>query len=233
VPWVDNVATQRGKLIHCIFELERDLEKIKISDDFKEIKKNKILTNDDIKGCFKVYDTFSKSKAGRSILSKERLFAELPIGLNENLEYTKYDKYLKEEYQPDDLFLRGFIDDARVVPDNDKSMVLIDWKSGKLKTKENQDWTQLLYYSIPMFGLNPNLEKVILCYAYVEHNKINTKVITRDNLSKYKQALKNTVNKIEKDSLFEKNETALCDWCDFQDHCQKDFINITEEEMPF
>ena len=233
VPWTDNIATQRGKLIYCIFEFERDLDKIKASDDFKSIKQKKILDAAAIKGCFTVYDKFIKSAPGRQILAKKRLFAEMPIGLDESLNFMAYDKYTKESQQPDNLFLRGFVDDARVVPDVDTSMILIDWKSGKYKTKEHQDWTQLLYYGIAFFGANPNLEKIILCYAYVEHDKLNLKPIYRKDLDKYKTALHNTVNKIEADVCFEKKETALCDYCDYQDLCMKDEFNISEDEIPF
>ncbi len=225
--WVDTIATQRGSLIHLIFELERDTKKIKNHRDFKEIIQKKILSSEDIKGCFKIYDSFVKSKKGQSLMQKERLFAELPLGLDHDLNFTKYD---------DNPFLRGYIDDARVVPNNEKSIVLIDWKSGRSKTHENQDWTQLMYYGIGMFGMNPHLEKVVMCFAYVEHDHLNLKVIKREELQKYKQALWDVTDKIEADVLFEKNETALCDYCFFQEHCTADTdvtLGLTEDDLPF
>jgi CRISPR/Cas system-associated exonuclease Cas4 (RecB family) len=224
--WEDTVPTQRGTLIHLIFELNRDLKKIKAHKDFKDILQKKILSPEDIKGCFKVYDSFVKSKEGQSIMSKTRLFAELPLGLDHELNFTRYD---------DSPFLRGYVDAAFVNENNDKSMVIVDWKSGRHKPKDKQDWTQLLYYSIGMFSANPNLEKVVLAFVYVEHNKMNLKIVTRDELPRYKQSLYNTTDKIEEDVVFPKNQTHLCDYCFYRHHCDSDVTTdgLTNEDIPF
>lgn len=220
--WVRSIPLERGTLIHLIFELERDIPAIKAHKDFKEIKQRGILDGPAIKGCFEVYDNFVKSKAGQSLMSKKRLFAEMPLGLSHDLEIMEYNPSDKEGI--DNLFLRGYIDSAVISEGKegkDDTLIVIDWKSGKYKTKDQQEWDQLLYYAIGLFSKMP-FNKIILAYAYVEHDKMNLKEVYRSDIEKYKAALYNNVNKIESDTVFEKNESALCNWCDYQNHCDND-----------
>ncbi len=226
VEWTDNFYTQKGKLTHLIFEHQRDLVKIKGEKEFKEIIGGEFLTKDDVKNCFAIYDNFMKSPIGKQLESKKRLFSEIPIGLDHELNFTGYSQ---------NPFLRGYIDASFVNEEDDSSMVLTDWKTGKLVSKENQDWSQLLYYGISMFSMNPNLEKIVLMFAYVEHNKTNMKVIHRSEINKYKTALWNSTDKIEEDIVFPKCQTALCDYCYYRDHCDQDTTTdgLTNEDIPF
>ena len=224
--WVRSIPLERGTLIHLIFELERDIAKIKKHKDFIQIKERGILDSEAIKGCFKVYDNFIKSKAGNQLISKKRLFAEMPLGLSHDLEIMEYNPSDKEGI--DNLFLRGYIDSAVISEGKEEdTLIVIDWKSGKYKTKDQQEWDQLLYYAIGLFSKMP-FDKIILCYAYVEHDKLNLKEVFRKDIEKYKTALYNNVDKIETDIVFEKNETVLCSWCDYQNHCLND-----TEDLPF
>lgn len=223
-PWQDSLPTDRGKLIHLIFEHNRDIKEIRKQKEFKEIIKRKLLDKETIKTCFKVYDDFVDSKDGKSLMNSKRLYAELPLGLNHDLEIMPYNR--QESNQ--DLFLRGYIDDVRVHKD---LLFLIDWKSGKYKSKENQDWSQLLYYALGMFS-ETDVEKIILIFAYVDHNMLNTKVIHRKNLERYKTALYSVTDKIENTQVFDKNENPLCLYCPYKIICDED-LDISEEDLPF
>lgn len=218
--WKYTIPLERGSLIHLIFEHSRDLKKIQAEKEFKEIMERKVLDKEAIKGCFQVYDNFIQSKAGKQLLSKKKLFNEMPLGLDYNLnimEYNPDDKELKKE-----LFLRGYIDSAVVAEGKTSdTLIVIDWKTGKSKTQEDQDWSQLLWYAIGLFSKMP-FNKIIMCYAYVEHDKLNLKTVHRDEIDKYKQALWDTVDIIENDTEFNKNETYLCDWCDHRHYCAQD-----------
>ena len=218
--WKDSVALDRGKLIHLILELDRDINKIKVHEDFLKIKERNLLGSDGIKECFLTYDKVTKSKALEPIFNKTRLFAEMPLGLDYDLNIM--------EYNPKDLnnlFLRGYIDAAFVKPgkteDEEDVLILVDWKSGKYKEPDNQTWDQLLWYSLGLFSKMP-FNKIILAYVYVDHEKMNLKTVYRSEIEKYKQALYNTVDEIETCTNFIKHESPLCDYCDHQEICVKD-----------
>ena len=197
-----------GKLVHLLFEYERDINALKTSNDWKEIIQHKLLKAEDIKNALSVYDDFIK--LGSKITSYPRLFAELPLGITENMKFCKYDD--------PDAILRGYLDDARYI--EDKDIVLItDWKTGKVPHKIK--WGQLLYYGIALFDKTP-ADIIILNYVYLQAPggpKIVSKKITRDGLPKYKQALLTNIQMIEEDASFNKEETPLCDWCEYQDIC--------------
>ena len=215
-----SVALDRGTLIHLIFEHHKDLTKIKTSRDFKQIIERKLLSKEQIKECFSIYDNFMNSKVGKSLFSRKQLFAEMSLGLTDNLDITAFGK---------DNFLRGYID-AAVVDEKSDTLIVIDYKTGRYK--EQQDFSQLLWYSIGLFSKMPS-DKILMVYAFVEHNKINKQVLHRKDIEKYKRALYDTVDKIEIDELWKKNETGLCDWCVFQNYCITDNRLFEEEEIPF
>ncbi len=208
------VHFDRGKLFHLLLEYDGDLQKIKNTKDWKEIKKHNLLDANAIKEIFKIYKKFVLSKEGKSILNHNPLMKEFPLGLNEDLEIIGY----KDE----NAVLRGYIDACFTIQDREDICLIVDWKSGKFKDYSHQSWAQLLWYSLGLFSKNPYLEKIVLVYAYVEHNYLNTKVVHRKDLDRYKRALFNTIDKIETDTEFVKVDTPLCDYCDFREYCLGD-----------
>jgi len=79
-----------------------------------------------------------------------------------------------------------------------------------------------------IFGLFDKMpyDKILLVYAYIEHNTIRHKIIERKDIEKYKKVLYVITHKIESDDKFEKCENegqgGLCDYCDFQNICLMD-----------
>ena len=203
----------RGTLFHLLLEHDGDLKAVKETKDWKVIKSNNLLDKSQIKEIYDIYKTFITTKPGKDIVSKDVLLKEFPLGLNENLELVPYDS--------NDVVLRGFIDAAYTFGKDDVCM-LVDWKSGKYKKEEQQSYAQLLWYSLGLFSKNPYLKKILLVFAYVEHNKINTKVVQRKDLHKYKKALFDKIQKIEQATEFPKEITGLCSYCDFVEVCSED-----------
>jgi CRISPR/Cas system-associated exonuclease Cas4 (RecB family) len=214
VPRKPQIHNDRGKLFHLLLEHDGDLKKVKETKDWKEIISHNLLSKENIKEVFSIYKNFISSKEGQSILKHKALLKEFPLGLNENLEIVKYDDK--------DVVLRGFIDACYILEDRSDVCLVIDWKSGKKKTKEQQSWAQLLWYSLGLFSQNPELEKIILVFAYVEHNHLNTKVVYRKDIEKYKKALHDKIQKIETEKDFPKEESPLCSYCDFEEFCRTD-----------
>jgi len=210
VPDKPQIFFDRGKFLHLLMEHEGDLKKVKNTKAFKEIVKHKLMNKEDITDAYNVYKNFISSPIGKSILSKKRILAEFPIGLNDNLELQNYHE---------NPILRGYIDDLRTYKDIG---IIIDYKSGKYVQKEDQNYSQLLWYSLGLFSMDKTIDKIILIFAYLEHNKINTIVVQRKDIQRYKKALFDKIQKIEDETIFEKNETALCEYCPFFEVCLED-----------
>ena len=215
--WKTSIALDRGKFIHCLLEFDGDMEKVKASDDFRRVKKSGFMAPNDYKECIQIYKEFRDGKIGQWIKQKTQMFNELPIAIDKSLKVVPYD-------DPSVIF-RGFID--KVIRD-ENTLILIDYKTGKYKP--DMKWDQLLYYGIALFNSMP-FDKIVLINAFVEHQKINKETIYRGDIKRYQKALLTNIKNIEDDIVFPKNETALCDWCEFQDIC----INSKNEidEIPF
>jgi CRISPR/Cas system-associated exonuclease Cas4 (RecB family) len=65
-------------------------------------------------------------------------------------------------------------------------------------------------------------DKIVLIYAYVDHQKINKKVVYRKDIERYKTEMFKKIEKIERETEFPKEISGLCNFCDFQDYCMKD-----------
>ena len=220
-PWTDSLATQRGKFLHLLMEHSGNIQKVKASKDWEEIQEIGILHPGHLKDCVRIYQDFTSSDIGQSLLNKEMIFAEQKVGLDHNFEFMDFDKYVKTENQPDELVFRGFMD-AGFVQDSANpasTLIIVDWKSGKYK---HYKYDQLMWYAIAMFKMNPALENIVLMYAFLEHNKTQMTKLTRADLHKYETALLTEIDEIEKDQTFEVNVSPLCNWCAFQEHCTSD-----------
>jgi CRISPR/Cas system-associated exonuclease Cas4 (RecB family) len=134
---------------------------------------------------------------------------ELEIGL---------DKRLKNcDYNDINSLYRGYIDDVSVLEDKNL-LIITDWKTSA-KFPEKIQWDQLMYYAIWAFNLMP-FDKIMLAQVYVKHNKSHKIILTRSEVEKYKKALVKNILQIEKSEEFPKNESPLCNYCDFQSNCQ-------------
>jgi CRISPR/Cas system-associated exonuclease Cas4 (RecB family) len=204
-------ALVKGKFIHALLEHNGDINELKKSSDYKEIQESinsNCVTKQEIKEFYKIYKSFTETELYKKLNNNKTLFTELFIALDEDLRIVQYDNSL----------FRGYIDKVYVNPVTNK-VYCVDWKTGQINRK--QTYGQLLFYSIGLFDKLPeNIESIELVYVYVEHNKIQKKTVYKKDVEKYKKALLNTINKIEEDEVFQKNETPLCDYCDYQNICQ-------------
>lgn len=98
---------------------------------------------------------------------------------------------------------------------------ILDYKTGKAKSYNEQDWTQLTWYAIWLF-LKTDYESIDISYIYVEHNVINTKTLYRKDL---KELIESMLRRFVALKKFTDNPTQehrvswLCDYCDCKAHC--------------
>ncbi len=96
-------------------------------------------------------------------------------------------------------------------------------KTGKYKEPAWQTYDQLVFYAIYFFQRYPNISKIRVSYVYVEHPDMeNDLVLSREYLDVYVADLMRLVNNIENDNHFQKNQSKLCDYCDFKLYCSND-----------
>lgn len=120
--------------------------------------------------------------------------------------------------------LCGYID--RLVEVNDGEYEIHDYKtSGSLPHQQDLDNDrQLALYQIGVEQLWPNCKKVHLVWHYLIFDKEIRSYRTAEQLAFLKKEIASQIETIEKATEkgdFEPIESALCDWCDYQDLCPK------------
>lgn len=190
----DNKALKKGSEIHSFLETF-DYDK---TPDYKTSEHSNII------------DNFVNSNLGKEIFSHKSQ-NELGIAFDDNLE-----PYILDDFPQDKtMIFKGFIDRVNRTKD---SIELIDFKTGKYKEIQYQDFTQLSLYAL-WFHKKFNIDKIRIRYVYVEHNIENDLTIT--NFDLIENNLINQINEIENSDIFLKKPTKLCNWCKFKDYCEK------------
>lgn len=120
-----------------------------------------------------------------------------------------------------DLAFLGYIDYINVIEHQGERIInLVDWKSGKLKEQQYQDYNQLLFYQIYFFK-KFSVDQVRISYCYVEHNLENDLLLKKEHLKSYEKTLVQAITNQE-NSNYKKVESKLCEWCPYQDVCSSD-----------
>ena len=104
-------------------------------------------------------------------------------------------------------------------------MNICDYKTGKYK--ENQDFSQLLTYSLYF----KNYDKIKINYLYVEHNKINSKVVTKEDIEKTQDFIIKTTDIILQDKTFRRTGGKHCNWCQFSEKCDEMLTELFLEKF--
>lgn len=190
----DMTALLKGGAVHSILE------------HFPEATSHKLAAK-----YFHIAEKFLKTELGTKYYTNQSV-REYDFGLTYDLQPTSYsDK---------EALFRGSVD---FISNIDNILHLVDWKTGKYKDPKWQDFDQLMFYAIYFFIKQPNLNYIRISYVYVEHeNMENTITLERKYLQNYIDQLLGLINDVENDVEFKKNIGPLCDYCDFQEHCNND-----------
>lgn len=200
IPVKQTEALSKGSKIHSLFE------------NFENPNKDSEY--------FNVFENFKNSEIFKNfeedILNGQR---EVQIGIK-----IENSKLIPCDYSDTSAVFRGKID---LLNENK----IIDYKTGKYVSLVNQDWTQLEWYAIWLF-LNSNYKEIKISYLYVEQNQVNTRVYLREELE---SLIKNFLERIKNQFAFERDPKNIpsrswkCDYCQFREECDKDFIGDLDE----
>ena len=185
---VRSTALVKGSNVHSILEKYPEIQE-------KEYKFNENL----------IVSNFLNSEIGnyfKDVLLNKKTAREFKFGLTRDFENDTFK----------DSFFHGIID--LIFFENDE-LNLCDYKTGKYK--ENQDFSQLLSYSI----FFKNYDKIKINYLYVEHNKINSKIVTKKDIENAQNFIIKTTDIILQDKTFRRNCGKHCSWCQFSEKCDE------------
>lgn len=137
------------------------------------------------------------------------IFGEKQIAVNQNWE--KCDWFAP----PSVVKYRAIIDMLAFV--NDRTLLVNDFKSGKVRPYEEGETTQLKLTAAIMFSLYPKIEEIITSYLFVEHKSTVKVTFKREQLEVLKAPFDRAYAavQVEKEFAFKKNR--YCNWCLYQD----------------
>ena len=222
IPFETNIALEKGKYLHHLIEC--DLKNEKGNFVFK-------LSKDEDKNKYRqIFNNFIVSPHYNFFKSLKEKYIEQGFSLILDPSRQGKNKLIPENYKNGkNVLVRGFIDFLAIKDDvNQKTAIIVDWKSGKYK--EDQNEMQVMIYSIWAFLRFSQIEKVETYFYFIEHNKFVSRTYYREQLNELIKNMIDYIKPIEKASQFPKNITALCDWCPFKKfgHCdgEHDFGNF-------
>jgi len=208
-------ALLRGSGVHYLLEHNEKPLKEKVNGLWKTEEE---ITKELIKQSVSIYKDFQNCEYYDFFFNKCKTLArELPVALK-----IENGKLVPCEFLDKNAIYRGYID--AVFVDEETDMVyIVDWKTGKDKSEGTykQSPDQLIYYAAWYFNKFP-VDKVTLMYVFVEHCTKLDYVLERENLDRYTKMLLTNILKVEKETEFPKVDSALCQYCDFLEICQKD-----------
>lgn len=199
---VRSTALIKGSNVHAIFEKYPEVQEKEYKYNEKEIAYH--FLNECILNGVQLKEILTKRKTAR----------EFKFGLTKNFENDTYEN----------SFFHGIID--LIYFDKDV-LNICDYKTGKFK--ENQDFSQLLTYSLYF----KNYDKIKINYLYVEHNKINSKVVTKEDIEKTQDFIIKTTDIISEDKVFKRNCGKHCSWCQFCEKCDEMLTELRSDFLNF
>jgi len=137
--------------------------------------------------------------------SNGNIFAEKQIATNQ--EWLKCDWFDK----PHIVKYRAIID-CLVFLDKE-TLLIVDFKSGKVRDYEDGPTTQLKLTAAMLFSLYPKINKITSSYLFVEHKKTIKVEFSRDQLESIKSDFDNAHTIVNQDGDFEFKKNQYCNWC--------------------
>ncbi|MCK5535402.1 MAG: PD-(D/E)XK nuclease family protein [Bacteroidales bacterium] len=195
--YVPNLAMERGSYIHTL--LENETKKEETTFNFK------IATPEEQNECFDIFLEFKCSELGKSYLNVPSE-AEVNFGVK-----ASNGLFIPCSYWDKEALFRGKIDHSIV---EGTRIQLLDWKTGKVSGFPAP--LQLVMYAVWAFLKYPHIDTIRTAFVYVEHTEEKVYTFNRKHMNMLQKKILEKIGSMENDKQFSKNETALCDYCDFR-----------------
>jgi len=207
-----NLATERGSYIHSLFE-----NKTKGKDTVFNFD---AMSEDDVHACDDIFRNYISSPKGAEYFSGTcETKAEVGFGV----------KLVGKQLAPCSYYNKGAIFRGKI----DHQIIhgdlieLLDFKTGKISAFPAP--LQLVMYSAWAFMKYPDINTVRTAFLYVEHLEEKEYIFHRKHFSTLVKKVVEKISQIEKATNFPKNESKLCEYCDYRktDLCEPE----TNEEF--
>lgn len=135
-------------------------------------------------------------------------------------------------FKIEDYVIRGFID--RLGYCGNGVYEIHDYKtSGFLPSQDKIDADrQLALYQIGIMGQFPDAKDVRLVWHYLLFDKELTSRRTDVQLDDLEKDIVTLIRTIENDTVFEPNESGLCDWCEYPEYCPAKKHGLAVQNLP-
>lgn len=150
-------------------------------------------------------DKFINSEVGKKYLNilTDKTAREVRFGYDDAFNLIKYSKQ---------AMLNGIID---LIYIKDNIVHLVDWKTGRAKTEEEQDWSQLETYAIAFL----DRYDVEIAYVYIDACTENKRLLTKDLRSTILNKVYSNIMRVEACKNYRCNITWQCEYCQFNNIC--------------
>lgn len=115
--------------------------------------------------------------------------------------------------------VQGIIDRLAQAPDGTYEIHDYKTSSGLPEQAKLDEDRQLALYQIGVEAMWPDVRRVRLIWHYVAFDKELSSARTPEQIALLKAGTIALIDRIERDTVFEPHESALCDWCPYWEHC--------------
>lgn len=113
---------------------------------------------------------------------------------------------------------------------NEKKLIIIDYKTGKV----NQNFEQLEFYALVSSYLYPEVQDFLLVLSFVSHEQDLKITLKKEDMFKIENKLIKYISNINNSIKFDKKVGPLCNYCDYKDECdKKDKLNKILEDINY
>ncbi len=113
---------------------------------------------------------------------------------------------------------------------NEKKLIIIDYKTGKV----NQNFEQLEFYALVSSYLYPEVQDFLLILSFVSHEQDLKITLKKEDMFKIENKLIKYISNINNSIKFDKKVGPLCNYCDYKDECdKKDKLNKILEDINY
>ena len=213
------LALERGSFAHFCLENNFNYDiPYELNNVFNTEEKDKVI---------EMLKKFEKSELGIYIKDLIQVATlEEDFAFNNKLELVGF--------KDKNAWMRGSADVYYVFKEDKTKGIIIDYKTGKDKSKdENFGTLQATVYAIYMFLKFPKLLNVKASFVFIEHCTKKDIYFDRENFNSYiKEVFEKTI-KIEKDKYFNESVSELCPYCDYNgtEYCSAYNDNIKKTEQ--
>lgn len=120
----------------------------------------------------------------------------------------------------------GYID--HFGKDYQDRFIIVDWKTGKSIVNDD---TQLKLYALWIFQASPQINEIITRFSYLDLNEIEEYFYSREDVKEIKSFFINKIDIIENCTVFQKQPSQNCTYCDYFDRCRPFKLNLKLNRM--